>query len=319
MKDGKKIIGFFPLGEMSNSYTKNFIEIIKNIGEIHRIRYFPGIGFRGDLAIVNWLESSLINSKGDFSVSGAVKYLIKIAILKINYKKVIYVLHNSYPHGTNANSVEKIKNIIRFASKFCDSVVVHSGDNRFKNNFYIPHPLYKFNKTECANDINQDNYYIIFGRIVKYKKIEETLNSISSFRKIIVCGKCEDKDYLSKLIFDFGDRVDFLTENISDDFARDLHKKSNGALVCHSEDDMIVSGSILFALSCGKKVYVKNMPYAEWLSGILGVSCIENFKNIDELILGIKKDENKNINFDDSVLKNHFSEKSIEDSIKNFL
>lgn len=300
-KLNKKILFYPKFGE--NQYTENIFNAVKSFSEdidqVEPINF--GILKNGinayDIAIVHWLDNTLVNANKSVSIMSILKYLTKFIILKIVSKKIVYVRHNIYPHALTGRSAKIAQHLIEFVIKLCDKCVVHSGHLETNDTVYIPHPLYNIQNQESLT-VNQDleDFFVIFGRILEYKAIDKLLNSWGS-ESLIVAGKVDSDVYLESLNQIVRNRnlnkVSIVAKFLSDAEAAKLVASSNGLIITHNDDDMIVSGSFFFAVSLGTPVYAVKSLFFEWLIKHHNYPGLFIYSDFSALVRGIS--ENKQI------------------------
>src|SRR3546814_1969325 len=101
---------------------------------------------------------------------------------------------------------------------------------------------------------------------------------------LLVCGSCGDHDYKQKLLACGKANVTIMAEFIPDELAKELILTSCGVVICHADDDMIVSGSIVFAISLGVPVLAIATPFVRWFHDTVNARMIVEATDIDDLI-----------------------------------
>lgn len=322
-------IGYTPFENKENAYTKRTIEILSHLGSVSKtptLRDFLRNPFRHkpgsyEFTISNWTENSIINPKGNLSAIGTLKFILNIALMKIISKKTIFVRHNNYPHNSSTRTAPRAERIIDIAEYFFDHVVTHSGHNESSKRIYIPHPLYKFPDSAQKGRINPGNYFLIFGRILPYKKIERIIEAIPPEISLIIAGSAPDKSYVEKLSSLAATKeIQLIPEFISDEKAMSLAKGSRGIVITHNDNDMIVSGTFFYAVSIGVPVYSVSTPFTEWAANTLKIPGLYVARNIHDLCSKLKycteQNHSQNIDnqkkieqlFGDAVIEHKWSE-----------
>lgn len=298
-----KKISYFPMESGSNSYPVRMRDILSQLGDVKGASVkelaleLTRFDFKkDDCIIINWIESEVLNPKGKFSLRGALKVLIKIFIFKIKFKKVIYVLHNLYPHQTDKSSVNNVVKFIGLIEFFSSNVIVHSPKLLMVNRSYIPHPLYNYPLEVKLRDVSSvdKDLFVIFGRIVPYKKIEEVISVFPENKKLIILGKCEDIVYLEKLkLLSLNKKnIKIMPEYMKDKEVEKLINSSNGMIINHADKDMIVSGSFFYGITLGARILSVETPFLSWVEEELGEHVVKNFSNINEMVKYLSSDVN---------------------------
>jgi beta-1,4-mannosyltransferase len=281
-----------------NQYIENIYNVIDSIDSVvltrveHITPKLLQVGvYHYDVAIVHWLENWLVNDKDDkrLTLRSSIRFLIRLFVLKLIAKKVIYVRHNVYPHSLNHRDGRLAKWLTDFACILADICVAHSGHLN-KSYTYIPHPLYKFKKNMAADVQVAKTSFVIFGRIIEYKAIDKLLEVWGKV-PLLITGSVGSKEYVSKLLSIKAERslesVDIDARFLSNEEAQDIVSQSAGLILAHCEDDMIVSGSFFFAASLGVSVYAVKSPFLSWLKAQFNYSGLFIFDSLPDMVNAI--------------------------------
>jgi beta-1,4-mannosyltransferase len=281
-----------------NQYVENIYNIIECIDAvaINRVKHItPKMMRKGfnhyDFSVVHWLENWLVNGPNDkrLTLRSAMRFLLRLFVLKIISKRVIYVRHNIYPHSLNHNDGKIAKWLTDLACKLSDVCVVHSG-HLDENYTYIPHPLYKFKNTLSESALAGTKRFVMFGRIIEYKAIDKLLEAWGKI-PLLIAGSVGSKEYVNKLQTIKAERqlesVEIDARFLSNEEAQDIVAQSSGLILAHCEDDMIVSGSFFFAASLGVPVYAVKTPFLSWLKLQFNYSGLYVFDTLSDLVEAI--------------------------------
>ncbi|EQB2469853.1 glycosyltransferase family protein [Klebsiella quasipneumoniae] len=327
-------ISYYPFKLVDNNYTENFKDILSSVCRTD----ICGLDFKdtvndlvkgnfkkNNVVILNWMENELVHKNGKVVIIGVLKSFAKMLILKMAYKRVVYVRHNLYPHNTIKKHVNIARYLTTLLASIADLRISHSPvfKDKMGEVLYIPHPLYKItlkdNYNECPND-----RYVVFGNIARYKKIEELIKAFPINKKLLIFGGCKDQEYLetlNSLILD-KNNIEISARFFSDEEAASIIKASNGMIISHAEDDMIVSGSFFYGLSCEVKLLVIETPFLRWSSGRLSEQVVEVFSDIKGLCAEIEKETikfNCYSEFDKKVIDELFSNETIGTSLEKII
>ena len=272
----------FPSTNTENRYLNQNIKALQSIdgidivplpsGKMNKIKFLcDGFLFKRDCIILNWLEN-LFRKNSRFSIYGACKFFLLLFFYRLVFKKVIYVRHNMYPHELNGLGAKAAKLLTSVAEKICSAKISHSEHMIEKGYTYIPHPLYEINdkfvgKHNISPQDNKNNYYVIFGRISRYKKIEHVVDKWDVEIPLLVAGSCNDVKYLEYLKKKSeGKNVIFESRFIEENEAQRLVANSKGMILAHADPDMIVSGSFFYSVTLGTPVHAVEKPFLRWLN-----------------------------------------------------
>lgn len=279
----KKIV-YYPFDTGVNMYGQRMKEVLSRLGDVESISYrkiFKHPFRKNDLAIVNWVDNQFLNEQGRVSLIGVLKVYLKLILLRLNCKKIAYVRHNVYPHNSHPDSIRILTWMTDKLSRFFDMTFVHSPVFSHSGEKYIPHPLYQYPLAIDGSSAikRDDDLYIIFGRVVRYKKIDEVIKFFPNNKKLIIAGFCEDDNYASELndLIKERSNIQFISRFLTDNEAGHLVSSANAMVISHADDDMIVSGSFFYALSQRISIVCVETPFMRWgeetLSGEIVLTC----------------------------------------------
>ncbi|MDP9049284.1 MAG: hypothetical protein M3O31_00965, partial [Acidobacteriota bacterium] len=208
-------IAFLPEYWVANAYTQRMQEILAAFGQVEKLRtksrvlgLLTGTLPRIDLVLVSWEENALISKRTRrVSASGVIRLLLKAAAMKLITRRMAFIRHNHYPHATRANSTSLARWLVDRYEGLFDCVFVHSGAEVVKRggtarSHYLPHPLYrKLGDTATPGLAGglPERYFVVFGRIAAYKKIDCLMNVFPDSENIVVCGEVGNSDYAMEL------------------------------------------------------------------------------------------------------------------------
>lgn len=313
-------IYYSPFYNLSNEYCnrmKSFLSYYGNVLPINKwnfIKIFLLVR-RDDYIFLNWVENSIIR-KGQFSLLGFIKVFLIFSLFRLSLGKLVFVKHNHYPHDCSKKSIKVSIWAMNVLEKIANKVIIHSIPDLRDNYSYVPHPLYK--EVLDSNLINTGtDTYLIFGRILPYKKIENVIEIFPENKKLIIAGACDDITYLTKLekLVLSKSNIKIMARFLNHEEIKFLASESAGILITHNDDDMIVSGSFFYAMTLKSKVYALETPFFKWAEEQMGSDYISTFKNLNELSKGIlcKKKNKKKYSMIDL-----FGEKAVHNSLCDF-
>ncbi len=301
---------YFPRPDKSNQYSENMINILStNITykvdanlSFKQLLKSPRLLLsknKYDVVILNWPENDLRSKNNRLSVIGVFKFFVKLAYFAVIANKLIYVRHNLYPHNMKGWHAKAASFITDIGEKLCHQKVAHSGHLIKEGYAYVPHPLYNLTLNNEHNP-NLNNYYIMFGRIERYKKIETVINHWTLEETLIIAGSVGSQSYLDELIgMAEGKNIKFDARFIPDDEAATLVKESNGVILAHADEDMIVSGSFFFAITLGVPVFAVVKPFFSWLINEENFTDLYLFKTSEQIVTTLEKKHS----FDNHVIQ----------------
>ncbi|WP_321325735.1 hypothetical protein [Thiomicrorhabdus sp.] len=269
-------IKYFPEPSKDNQYVQNTINAIETAfktkveiaSSLKSVIKRPKLLFdqkKSDLLIINWLENHLRSPNNGLSILGIFKYFLYLLYFRLISKKTIYVRHNIYPHNMKGFHAKLATFITNIGENLCHKKIAHSGHLIKEGYDYVPHPLYNLSLSNEYKS-SYDNYYTMFGRIERYKKIETIIKNWDLEETLLIAGSIGDQSYLDELLkLSVGKNIQFDARFIPDNEAANLVSASNGIILAHSEENMIVSGSFFFAITLGVSVFAIKNPFFNWL------------------------------------------------------
>ena len=189
---------------------------------------------------------------------------------------------------------------MRTMAHLSNIVVTHSsyGEQLFNQLFprlegkcrYIPHPVYD---TQMIPSETIDWDYIIWGEVNSRKGIVEFLEYANQSRffsdkRILICGKCNDSVYASKIQRYCNNNVSFVNRFIEDDELKTFIQRSAVILFTYSSDSVLSSGSLIYSLNFCKPIIGPNTGSFAEMAGI--VTCYDSLKDIEHLKLLYSKE-----------------------------
>tara|TARA_R110000772_G_scaffold248454_1_gene362506 strand:+ start:8022 stop:8966 length:945 start_codon:yes stop_codon:yes gene_type:complete len=258
-------IAYYPPSSKENLFSENMIGCLSELGDVYEVTPRRLVNFikfsRYDVAVVNWIESKVIKSNGDFSLFKFTFFVAWFHILKFFSKKIIYVKHNNFPHGVS--SVDSGLRIVRYFESRSDKVVVlipQLGAN------FVPHPLYSDLSNRKCTSRDAAPYAVFFGRIEKYKNLDKLISAWPELMRLVIAGPCNNAVYLEYLRnLGTGKDINIIGRYLSEDEASELVGGAYVLVNPASEGSAIVSGSAMYALSMGVPVVGVHTPFMSFM------------------------------------------------------
>lgn len=295
-------IGYFPPPNKANSYTVKMFNLLGRIGCISSVTPKKIVNFlkqpKFDFIFVNWLENKAFTNDGRLLIKGVIFSIVWFLMLKIKSKKIVYVKHNNFPHNSTGFGKWVGIGLIDFFIRNADIVAVHSPSSVTCNKtVYIPHPLYEieYQLQDGLGSLNgekeQEKYFSCFGRIEKYKKIDELIKYWPNDIPLKIQGVCHDEKYLKVLkLMSKGKLIKISSEFISDDEAAQLLRGSQGVIIPSDSDSMIVSGSFFFAMSVKTPVIAIRSDFMSAFQNAKDfIFLIDSMQNVKQVLTALLK------------------------------
>jgi beta-1,4-mannosyltransferase len=313
-------IGYAPFENSENAYTQSVKNALASFGTVENIpspktivrqRLFR----RFDLFVFNWNDNSFIDHEGKLRAGAALRETLRLLVYRLAAKKVLFVRHNVYPHNTSEHSRALVKRVVDFYERCFSLSWVHSGHLATDNRMYVPHPLYLVadgDDPEWQKLQLPEKYFIVFGRLLPYKQIDKLLDILPPDINLVVAGSAPDQAYLEKLRSYKRDNVVLLPQFISDALARKLLANSLGMVLCNADEDMIVSGSMVFSISVGVPVIAIETPFAHWFQAHVNPHMITVASGLPELVEKLRSYSRRVDSDDVQASQSHFSPQKVK-------
>ncbi|MFZ2627964.1 MAG: hypothetical protein WAX67_03680 [Rugosibacter sp.] len=277
--DRRRRIAYIPYEDMGNAYTERMRELLADFGSVERFAgvkallvQLPRSLRRYDAMVVNWLENAIVApATGRVSLRGTVRLFLKALLMKAFAKRMIFVRHNYHPHGTAAGSEALARCLVDLYEALFDVVITHSGADA--DRCYCPHPLYRQSAAlpGAGSELQlPENYFLAFGRIVPYKKIDALVEAFPSWRALVVAGSVGDAAYAAHIARLRRRNFVFLPGRVDEAEAQRLVRSARGIVIANADSDVVVSGTFFYAISFGCPVYAVETPFLAWARQRLG-------------------------------------------------
>lgn len=229
-------------GSKVSTLPTSFFQLLKMIGK------------KTDLVVINWFEDRMGHAQNQ--VVGFIKSLVLLILIRLIFRRVIWVRHNLKPH--NKHSKILFGWLLFCLTRLTDSQVTHRPVRQI-NSHYIPHPLYPTSKGDFQSV--RDIPYLYFGVIKNYKGLDELLKQWPASSPLIMLGKCENLSLSRQLTRIIQERsLDVVWRNEFVDYKElsSLIGRTQTVVLPHADNTMIVSGAFYHAISLGTNVLIRD-------------------------------------------------------------
>ena len=282
-------IAYYPANNPENAYCAQFRHCLTAFGQVHAFQFKSlrlwlksALGTKSyDLSVVNWLENGLLDQQGRISIRGKLKLRLQLWLLRRSSRQLVWIKHNHYPHGTHPDALPEMHGYMTRLSALFDKVWVHSPPATSAEIHYVPHPLYAPVSTCAAN--SETPYFIAFGRIAPYKNLAALIDHFPASQRLLIVGPCSDLGYLQTLQDRCPAHVEICPGFLPEADAASLVSHSQGLIVCHQDDSMIVSGAFFFALAQGVRLFALPSDFLNWARQLLGPEVVNTADHLPAL------------------------------------
>ena len=277
-----------------NAYTRLFHEAFMNAANwtyVNRLGRLSVMGIwanmDADVMVLNWPENVV---KRKFPNIQMCLLILGVNVARLLNKKIIWVMHNKHHHGGVSIRGQWLMKIMSEKATF---VMTHSkeGVRHFNDTylpekgkcFYLPHPVYTtriFPKSVPEWD------YIIWGSIEPRKNILEFIEYTgrSSFfrdKRILICGKCKDEGYFSRIESLCGKNITLLNKRVDDEELEGYISRSKMVLFTYSIGSMLSSGALVYSINFLKPIIGPKVGSFVDMIGI--TATYESFADIEHI------------------------------------
>lgn len=325
-------IAFVPFKDSTNGYVARMQFLLSNFGKIERaisvkeafIALMHGDLKRCDILWVNFIENELLNNTGQLSIFNLVRLFARTAMMILLAKKSVFVRHNNYPHATHPSRAVLLTKLVNVYERMFDVVVTHSGAEAKGKKMYCPHPLYTLvNSADSNNSLPLKlpaEYFVVFGRILPYKKIECLVKNFPVSQTLLVAGAVGDKNYSNSLSAIKQGNFIFMPGYLTEIDAQKLVSGAKAMVISHADADAVVSGTFFYAMTLGKPVYAVTTEFLKWIKPRISPNLLDLAQNTKALCHMI---ENARPNVDEigdkQLIQNAFGDKAVIEALSHIL
>lgn len=302
-------IAYLPDEDLGNAYTLRMREILSAFGEVERfdgvkaalVRLLTGRWRRYDLLVANWIDNALLDpASGRIAPAASIKLFLRTLVMNACARKAAFVRHNNYPHATRRGSERLAMRLVDALERLFDVVITHSGAEAGRRRHYCPHPLYRLTpqaggpgtgaeKGDLTDMGLPPRYFLVFGRLVPHKRIEDLMAAFPHHRNLVVAGAVGDAAYVEKLAQMQRPNLFLRPGFLSESRAQQLVAGADGVVISHGEGDVVVSGTFFYALSLGRPVFAMATPFLRWVSPRVGPALLHLADDLDGLCALIQR------------------------------
>ncbi|WP_346862598.1 glycosyltransferase [uncultured Draconibacterium sp.] len=256
---------FSKSNEYSNLITSYLIEKGYTIYSFDEIFESRNKFFSVKVVHLNWFE--VIGS-----YYGFIKKLVRIFLLLVFRKKIIWTMHNKSPHTKKLLMLQKvlylliakISHRIVIHSKVSEKILVQGCKIRKEKIEYIPHPHYigVYGNLQSNNKICSSKLKLLFfGAVRPYKNIELLLKVANEFQdeiELYIAGKPESNEYKRQIeeLAEEKSNVNLELDYIDNKRLISLLSEYELAVLPYDIRSSLNSGSIILCFSYAKSVIV---------------------------------------------------------------
>ncbi|HET8936990.1 MAG TPA: hypothetical protein VFN67_26285 [Polyangiales bacterium] len=286
-------IGLIPFDSGVNLYAERLRANLSALGEVvpvgtplERLARVFAREPSFDVVIAGWLENALVTANGRLSIVGLGKLIVHTLMLRAQARRVVYVRHNRYPHNARPALAPRLTQLLDVLEYLYDLTLTHSPAELAPRRAYCPHPLYDAARDEplLPRDVDlAPGYFVVFGRIAPYKNIEALIEGFPGNQRLLVAGVVDDPAYARRLMELRRPNVVIAPGYLSEAQAQSVLRRAAGVVVCHSADDVIVTGSFFYGISLSKPVYAVATPFLRAIQAQVGPRVLLTAADVSEL------------------------------------
>ncbi len=275
---------------LEKALSKNYNIINKKFNKIGILDFFKYF-FKTDIFFFNWIEDITLRKHGKAQL---IIFIFFVYLSKLFKKKIVWILHNQYSHGALKNGWTDF--MYRFLLKHSNLIITHSkaGVEFIKQSnvsycnktSYLIHPLQEISAIIPPAKKNYD--FFIWGVITPYKGILEFLKFVKdseefSHFKILIVGKCVDKEYKSEINKCLTNNIIYHDEFYEFQEILDFAHSSNFTLFTYQSKSVLSSGALMDAIRMRSVIIGPNKGAFKDLSENNFILIYNNFGEIPQI------------------------------------
>lgn len=223
--------------------------------------------------------------------------LITLGLMRLRGAVVVYVEHNRAVHDAGPVLTRISRRVIATVKSLAQVRITHlppSGEPSDSGACYVPHPLYRLGSAVAVPPaFSAAPRCVIFGRIMLYKHLEDTLRWWPPGIPLVVAGECSSDAYLEQLRrLAAGKPIEFRVGRLEPEALDRLLASHDIVVVPHGESSNVVSGTFYHAISAGCLVLGRSAEYLRNLSAS-GFAHLEVYDSATDLAQAIVRLQEK--------------------------
>lgn len=292
----KRVLIFPSVSSKYNKYLNNLCDTIRDNYEV--VGYDTALKkkklFKSEIYHFNWYEST------DSKKTIAIRKMF-IRILKLLNKKIIWTVHNNFPHEVkNKNGTI---NFMKFMAEksdrihiLCKETINNEYLEKYKTKIVcVPHGDYIDNYLKSDIDIYErynidksKKIMLFIGQVRKYKNIELLIKAFcnSNIQEddfvLLICGNCYDKRYEEEIRNLSNENVFFDFNFIKDEEMEAYLKASQMIVAPYNKQSSLNSGTLWMAMSYHKTMMLPLIGCVKDIDNYKNILYVYDYKNEEE-------------------------------------
>ena len=218
---------------------------------------------RVDYILINWLENILVGENGRISWFTRLKFVAFLFVITRRSSGYIVIWHNFYPHKLDERDYPKFESIEKNYHRKA-ALVVKNNPVGIPYGNYVPFPL--MNNKEKIIFQSYETYFVVFGALLPYKKIESLIRVWSiDAPSLIIFGLEVDLEYSNRLKEQERQNVKIMPGYFSPSECDVLIGRSAGLILSQTGRNISLGSSLFYALNLGVPVIGLENGFLRWL------------------------------------------------------
>ncbi len=306
--------------DVKNSYITDFEEAIglhhivinKEANTKGVLDFFSYIA-KTDIYLFNWIEDIPRRKKGKLQVFF---FMLFLTLLKMQNKKIIWVLHNKYSHNLSRNRWTDF--MFKTMFKNADLILTHSkegvelGKQKYSKYAHkIKYEIHPVKSIIASKNASKKYDFLFWGSIHPYKDIVKFLEFIKTHDsikdpKILIIGRCFDERYKQLLYESLSANMIFEDKFYEMKEIAEFAAQSKFILFTYGADSVLSSGALMDSLRMNTQIIGPNHGAFKDLSYLPSVHVFDTY----EEIIRIYQNSTTDIPINDQELVQFFEENS---------
>jgi hypothetical protein len=275
------------ISNLELSVSREFTIVNRTYNNKGVLDFFPYL-FKANAYLFNWIENLPFKRYGK---SQTIVFSIFLFCAKFLGKKVIWVLHNKYPHDQAKNKWTDF--MFRIMMKNSDLILTHStgGIDFVKEKFpraatkikYMIHPVLEKFPTSSESDKLYD--FLIWGVIYSYKGMLEFLEFITKTNnvlgiRILIVGRCFDAELKKELKKYLSEKIVHIDKFLEIEQISRFANLSKFILFTYKSPTVLSSGALMDSIRMNSIIIGPNTGAFKDLSSFCFVKVYDDYTDI---------------------------------------
>lgn len=259
-----------------NAYCERIESVLRRLGHAVIAGRRPGplkwSRARPDCVWLNAPEQQIVSDRSHhLRPLRTIKLLSTLLVMRLRGVLLVSVEHNHAAHNAGAVVGWVIRRVLDLIRRLANVRITHAVTDASTGPgqvHYVPHPLYRISPAVAVPAaFAAEPRCVIIGRIMPYKRLEETLQWWPAGAPLRIVGSATNDGYLRKLRgIAAGREIEFQVGALAPEALDRVLADHDIVVVPNGRSSNVVSGTFYHAISAGCLVLARSAGYLETLS-----------------------------------------------------